>query len=210
MGSNRRGGNIRLFCIPGNKAQAQQAQLNRNFQADMSGTAHQREVEDLRAAGLNPILSGTGGHGASTPGGATAQQQSILPDAAGTALAIKKQKQEITNMKATKKLTDWTSRRTQLEGYNTALTHNLIDQQAGRASAEADIARRNLGMTNADARVRAAQERGDMDEANLWSSPAYSAKRKADAALETARKLIPMTSPGGRPIKGGYRRNRYK
>lgn len=51
---------------------AAEAAKNRDWQKMMSDTAHQREIKDLQAAGLNPILSAMGGSGASVGSGATA------------------------------------------------------------------------------------------------------------------------------------------
>lgn len=49
-----------------------EAARNRDWQAYMSNTAHQREVQDMLKAGLNPVLSVTGGNGASVGSGAQA------------------------------------------------------------------------------------------------------------------------------------------
>lgn len=58
-----------------NQWNAEQAQKQMDFQREMSDTAHQREIADLKAAGLNPVLSARLG-GASTPSGAMAQSDS--------------------------------------------------------------------------------------------------------------------------------------
>lgn len=51
---------------------AAEAAKNRDWQEMMSNTAYQRQVRDLKAAGLNPILAATNGNGAAVTSGATA------------------------------------------------------------------------------------------------------------------------------------------
>ncbi len=87
-----------------NVAASAQAQRQMDFQERMSSTAHAREVADLRKAGLNPILSATGGRGASSPGGAQAPVQDVLTPAVNSALSARRLTQEIKNLKATEGL----------------------------------------------------------------------------------------------------------
>ena len=65
-----------------------EALKQRQWAADLAATSHQRGIADLRAAGLNPILSATQG-GAQTPSGATASGQAAMAAPANAMLNTK-------------------------------------------------------------------------------------------------------------------------
>lgn len=69
-----------------NAAQIDLARQQTDFQERMANTAHQRQVKDLRAAGINPMLSAQLG-GAATPTGALAQLQNPNPGQIGAGIA---------------------------------------------------------------------------------------------------------------------------
>lgn len=161
-----------------NAANAHQAALQMEWQERMSNTAHQREIRDLRAAGLNPILSGTGGAGSSTPPGAMARMENVDAATASSAMQAATVAESLKNLKETnKQIRADTTLKTQ-DAYRSSATTEREKQEAFLVEQRTKTEKENTKAAEHTASIlsnsaKAAELEGDIDETKYGAIMRY-------------------------------------
>lgn len=190
LGAASFGGMDFLSTAATNSANAKQAQKNREFQEKMARNAHQFEVEDLRKAGLNPILSGTGGRGAQASGGAQAVMEN--PRLGSSAMGFIRQREEIKNLKMQNRVMDSQHHKNTAEAQLANQLQNTHRSYMLNTDAHTDLVRLQLP----GARTEAAIDEGEYGAALRYLNRILPG---ASSAVEAARAI---RGGGARTIHG--------
>lgn len=131
-----------------------EAQKNRDFQAEMSNTGHQRAVKDLKEAGLNPLLAANSS--ASTPSGSQAtaspgnkmenETAGMLTGAFSSAMEARKMQLTASQVKADNDLKA-------KQGVNADANTALSEANAAKSLVEAKVAAKGIPAADAKNRI---------------------------------------------------------
>jgi hypothetical protein len=180
-----------------NASNMQIAQNQMNFQKEMSNTSYQRAVEDMKKAGLNPMLAYSQG-GASTPQGATTRVESKTAGAIQAAQQAQQIQSNVDLQRTQSTLNGAAAAReiASADNLRAETINKLVQTDAIRAATQRDLAtagesgqRTKLLTAQTSAAEPAAAFAREYPNLSKWIHGIGSALKPAASAASTVRSL---------------------